>query len=236
MTVRTAALVAVSAVMAIVCIRLGVWQLSRLSERRARNAVVAERLTAAPVGLEALPADTGQLRNRRVRVRGRLDLANEIVVTGRTRNGSPGVHIVTPLRVAGRDTAVLVNRGWVYSPNSAEVDLTAWREPDSLDAAGFVEPLSPGREGDRAAASARSARLVRRLDRDALARELGYPIAPYVVTLLADSGSTQVAEHPVRLPTPALDEGAHMSYAIQWFAFATIAIVGAGVYVRKAGG
>jgi surfeit locus 1 family protein len=234
MNVRTATLVLVSAVTAAVCIRLGFWQLSRLSERRARNTLVAERLVASPVALGELPGDTAQLRNRRVRVQGRLDLANEIVVTGRSRNGSPGVHIVTPVRVAGRDTAVLVNRGWVYSPNGAEVDLARWREPDSLDAEGFVEPLAAGRAGARAAASTRNARAVWRLDREALARELGYPIAPYVVTLLADSAA-QVAEHPVRLSTPPLDEGAHMSYAIQWFAFATIAIVGATLFVRKAG-
>jgi surfeit locus 1 family protein len=36
----------------------------------------------------------------------------------------------------------------------------------------------------------------------------------------------------VRVPAPALDEGPHMSYAIQWFAFATVAIVGGVAFVR----
>jgi surfeit locus 1 family protein len=36
---------------------------------------------------------------------------------------------------------------------------------------------------------------------------------------------------PRRLPPPSLDEGPHLNYAIQWFAFATIALVGAGAYL-----
>ena len=49
-------------------------------------------------------------------------------MTGRTRSGSPGVHILTPLRIPESDTALLVNRGWVYSPDARTVDLTRWRE------------------------------------------------------------------------------------------------------------
>jgi cytochrome oxidase assembly protein ShyY1 len=30
-----------------------------------------------------------------------------------------------------------------------------------------------------------------------------------------------------------LDDGPHLSYAIQWFAFATIAVVGAGIVVAR---
>jgi surfeit locus 1 family protein len=235
MNVRTAGLVLVSAVSAAVCARLGFWQLSRLQERRAHNAVVAGRMAEAPVTLDGLPRDTGELHFRRVRVQGRLDFAREVVLTGRTRNGSPGVHVVTPLRIAGRDTAVLVNRGWIYSPNSADADLARWREPDSLDAVGFAEPLTVAAAGAPAAGSARDARAVRRLDREGLSRAAGYPLAPYVVTLAPDTGALP-QDRPVRLPTPAVDEGAHMSYAIQWFAFATIAVVGATFYVRKSSG
>ena len=235
MNVRTIALVAVSAVSALVCTRLGFWQLSRLEQRRAHNALVSGRMVGAPAELDALPSDTGELHYRRVRVRGRLDFAHEVVVTGRTRNGSPGVHVVTPLRVAGRDTAVLVNRGWIYSPNSADADLTRWREPDSLDAVGYAEPFVSADADARPAASARDARAVRRLDRAVLSRDAGYPLAPYVVTLAPDTGAPP-QDRPVRLPAPAVDDGPHLSYAIQWFAFATIAVVGAGLYVRKGRG
>jgi cytochrome oxidase assembly protein ShyY1 len=37
----------------------------------------------------------------------------------------------------------------------------------------------------------------------------------------------------VRLEVPALDEGPHLSYAIQWFFFAAVAVVGAGYVVAQ---
>jgi cytochrome oxidase assembly protein ShyY1 len=38
---------------------------------------------------------------------------------------------------------------------------------------------------------------------------------------------------PVRLDVPPLDEGPHMSYAFQWFAFATIAVGGTSAFLAK---
>src|SRR5690242_11237700 len=81
---------------------LGIWQLRRRDERRALNAVVRANLAAAPVDFAALPHDTMQARYRRARVSGSPDYEHEIVLAGRSREGSPGVNIVTPVRVAGR--------------------------------------------------------------------------------------------------------------------------------------
>jgi surfeit locus 1 family protein len=108
----------VAGVFAAVFIRLGVWQLSRLAERRALNAELKTRAATAPVDVRALSADTGEAHFRRVRISGTYDFAHEIIITNRSRNGSPGINILTPLRLAGTDTAVLVNRGWVYSPDA----------------------------------------------------------------------------------------------------------------------
>ena len=80
----------------------------------------------------ALPRDTGGAHYRRgAPAIGRFDYEHELVLAGRTRQGSPGVELLTPVRVAGSDTAVLVNRGWVYSPDGATVDHARWREGDS---------------------------------------------------------------------------------------------------------
>jgi cytochrome oxidase assembly protein ShyY1 len=38
---------------------------------------------------------------------------------------------------------------------------------------------------------------------------------------------------PARVAPPALDDGPHLSYAIQWFSFAAIALVGSYVVVRR---
>jgi len=226
---RTVVYLVLSFLAAALFARLGVWQLSRLAQRRARNAEVSARLSQPPGTVRTLPADTAALHFRRVHVAGRLDYAREIVLVNRTRQGSPGVHILTPLHVAGTDTLVLVNRGWVYSPNSADVDLGRWREADSLSADGWVDV--PARLAGPAALAS-SPRAFRWLDRDAVARVVGAPVAPYVIALDPPPGNPP-PDRPVRVPPPALDEGPHRSYAIQWFFFALLAVVGGVVFARS---
>lgn len=229
MTRRTLALVLVAVLVAAACVRLGVWQLSRLAERRAVNATTRAGLRAAPVSLDALPADTGARHYRRVRVEGRPDYGREIVLVTRSRAGSPGVHLVTPVRVAGRDTAVLVNRGWVYSPDGTAIEAERWRDADTLAVDGWVE-LPSRRPGP--ARLVTTPRAYRWLDPVAVEREIGYPVTPYYVVLPPTPGETPAFDRPARLDFPALDEGPHKSYAVQWFSFALVALVGAGAFVR----
>jgi len=240
-----------------VCIRLGLWQLDRLHERRRDNARIAVGIVGAPVDMEMVGGDSSRSRALRVRVRGDYDFDNEIVLINRSRDGAPGVHLLTPIRRAGQDTAVLVNRGWVYSADGATVDPTRWREPVAASGVAYVSWLpSTGtrQSGQRTASSAvvSASRRVAHADRDAVARLVPYPIAPYQLILLdstavADAGAAYggvgvgpmgTAEaidttRPVRIPLPALDEGPHKSYAIQWFAFAAIALIGTGAIARK---
>jgi surfeit locus 1 family protein len=232
MTRRALSLLVFATIAAAICVRLGVWQLSRLGERRARNAAVGARLRAAPVPLDALTGDSGAIHYRRVRVAGRPDYAHEVVLAGRSREGSPGVNLLTPVRVAGRDTAVLVNRGWVYSPNAADVELARWRDADSIDVVGYVE-LPSRRTGAARLAATEAA--YRWLDPVELARQVGYPVTPYYVVVLAAAGETPSPDRPARLGPPELDEGPHQSYAVQWFSFAAVALVGAVAFARSEG-
>jgi surfeit locus 1 family protein len=209
LTARLRVFVAVAAIAAAVFIRLGVWQLHRRDERRARNAIVRARLDSAPVDVRALPRDTALTRFRRVRVAGTPDYGHELIAPARTHRGSPGVNVLTPVRLPGTDTAVLVNRGWVYSPDAATIDAARWREADSVFL-GYVDAL-PRTRGT-----------------------LPYPSAPFQVVVMGDTDV--VANRPIRLGLPALDDGPHLSYAIQWFGFALVALGGSAVVVRRARG
>ena len=211
-------------------VRLGVWQLDRLAWRRTVNARVQARLDRPPVDAFALPRDTAQLRYRRATVTGRFDWAREIVLTSRTRNGSPGVWLVTPLRVAGRDTAVLVVRGWVYAPDGETVDRARWHEGDTTVAIdGFVLPLAD--TPSPATFPGRTPRAYRQLDAMNAARDVGTPVLPLLLVQRGDSAPDGGAIPP-RLVPPRLDEANHQSYAIQWFSFATMALVSAALFVR----
>jgi surfeit locus 1 family protein len=206
------------------CIRLGFWQLSRLSQRRARNAVVAARLSLPQAPLTALPADSSSVLRKAV-ITGTPDFDHEILLAARTYQGSPGVWLLTPLHVAGHDTAVLVNRGWIYAPDGVTVDDGRWRETTTTYT-GFVELLPPGNASKPGGILRREARIARQLDLATVRSFLPYPVSPLYLVATAPDTTRPQGERVARLPPPALDEGPHLSYAIQWFSFAAIALIG----------
>jgi len=123
---------------------------------------------------------------------------------------------------------VLVNRGWVYSPDAASVDLERWREADTVTITAFVEEFRPARglpEGS-------DVQHWRELDAARVARVLPYRVEPYYVVALGDA-KPPVPDEIARLSPPPLDEGPHKSYAIQWFSFAAIALFGLVLLLRQ---
>lgn len=226
MSHRTIVFCALAVVAAAVFARLGFWQVGRLRERQASNAVIVQQQRNAPMALSDLPKDTALSHYRPASVTGVYDYDHELVFSGRTRRGSPGVDLLTPVRIAGSDTAVLVNRGWVYSPNASQVERAKWREGDTARVTGYVQLYSP----DTNVLSATDPRLVRHVSRREIAAKIPYPVAPFYLVAVGDTADLR---HPARLEMPELDEGSHRSYAFQWFAFATISLVGAGIVVYR---
>jgi surfeit locus 1 family protein len=199
-----------AAIIAVVCVRLGLWQLDRLGQRKVRNATIEAGFRAPPISAEsAVASGTRAPRYQRVQASGRWNYDRERVVTGRTRSGSPGVHIVTPMTLDDGKTEILVNRGWVYSPDARSVDLTRWHEGERGDVLGYVDELPPSVRADA--------------------------MGPYVVALADSTAATAApANRPPRLSAPPFgDEGPHLTYAVQWFSFAAIALIGTPLVVRR---
>jgi cytochrome oxidase assembly protein ShyY1 len=209
MQARSAILIVVIVIVAALCVAAGIWQLDRHAQRKARNAMIADAFRAAPVPAEQITRDSVR-RFRRVIASGQWNYARERVVSGRTRNGAPGVHIVTPMILRDGRTEVFVNRGWVYSPDALTVDLSRWHEGDRGEIVGYVDdvPRSIRFEGS----------------------------APLYIVALADSGAREPAgaEQPARLSAPPFgDAGRHLAYVFQWFSFAAIALIGGPILVRR---
>lgn len=208
-------------------VRLGFWQVSRHQERAAYNARVSARLAADPVPFTQLGADTAAVRGQRVTLTGRFRYDLEQVHAGRVNEATPSVHLLTPLERDDSDTLVLVNRGWVYSADAAEVDRTKWREGDSVTLSGYALPLVPA----GAAPPSDRARPLRTLSVAALQERTGRVVAPVVIVMTSDSAPRTAV--PRRIETPVLAPGNHKSYAIQWFAFACIAVAGGVLLFRR---
>jgi surfeit locus 1 family protein len=209
--------------------RLGVWQVSRMHERKRLNVAMAARLSAAPLAIDSMSGPADSLRYRRARVSGTPDYAHETLLVQRTREGSPGVYLVTPVMTPGSDSATIVVRGWAYAPDGVRIDQERWREGPRLTVSGYLDELPsgvpPGPLPGQPAA-------VRHLERSDLARRAGRPVRTMYLWAVSDS-TAPGAQQPARFTLPVMDEGPHLSYAIQWFAFALIALAGAVIVVRN---
>ena len=188
------------------------------------NARIAARIDARPVPVEQVNPDTSVSRFSNAIVVGVPDYEHEIVLTHRGHNGAPGVDFLTPVRVPGNDTATMVNRGWVYSADALTVDRARWHDV-ATNFTGYVDAFE-----SRPADSVRDGR-IRKVSYEAIARVVPYPIRPFYVVALGDSSSSP--PQMIRLERPKLDEGPHLSYAFQWFGFATIAVVGAAIVTAR---
>ncbi|MFL5559876.1 MAG: SURF1 family protein [Gemmatimonadaceae bacterium] len=239
MKARTLGFIALSIAGAAIFVRLGVWQVSRLHEKQRINAEMSVRLAAPPVSIDSLSGPADSLRYRRARVSGVPDYAHETMLVQRTHEGSPGVFLVTPVITRGSDSATIVVRGWIYAPDGVRADRSRWHEGDSLTVDGYLDELPTASSPDSIPGQPAA---VRHLQRGDLAHRAGRPVRAMYLWAVADSSASHAppvaggdAAHqaPARFTLPVLDEGPHRSYAIQWFAFAAIALGGAVIVVRN---
>ena len=220
-------------VVAALCVRLGFWQLDRREQKQERNAVLAERMDGAAVVLDRAPPDTTGLRYRRVTASGRWDGERSIVLPGRAWRGSPGGHVLTPLRLDD-GSAVLVLRGWAPAADGATVPLDALAASGQATVTGILDRFPDQAETLAARADREVEGGFRRvwyaIDDAALRGQFPYPLANVTIRMARPPDGP---DYPITLEPPVLDDGPHLGYAIQWFSFAAIALIGWVALVRR---
>lgn len=92
---------------------LGWWQLQRAEEKRLLQAEYNRRLQDSPVRIEARLQPAEELRFHRVIAKGYYEPAYQVLLDNRVHQGRAGYQVVTPLRIAGGEVRVLINRGWI---------------------------------------------------------------------------------------------------------------------------
>lgn len=199
-------LIAVAAV--VVTVALGLWQLRRLDERRDRNELVEARMAepAAPVGDLVDPGDDADpLRFRAVTATGTF--TDEAVSVRTTLDGAAGGFLYQALDLVGGESVWVLRGFGAVDGEGVVVDAPAPAGEVTVD--GIAVPV------DRLPRTSR-----RQLDVD------GDRLP--VVVQAADAAAPLA---PV--PTPDLDDGPHLSYAVQWFLFAGVTVAGYPFLLRR---
>lgn len=231
---------------ALVCVLLGVWQWHRREARLARNAVVIANYDRAPQPLaqvldpQVLPASQEWAP---VRLQGRYLADATILVRNRPLDGAPGYRVLVPFQLdpdvgidssAGAGQVLLVDRGWlpigatgqgpdtVPMPPRGDVDVVArLRPPEPTDQRG-----APQGQTQRITPAALAEDVAARAD-----------VAPGALITSAyammASESPAVSTTPRALPRPEIDEGPHLSYALQWVVFAVFFVGGWVMLARR---
>jgi surfeit locus 1 family protein len=228
-------LIAALAVLACIAmfIYLGAWQ-SGKGERLAQAlAQRAERGQLGPLVVTAQRLEAIEVQDAPLRVVGTYDAAHQIFLDNRQHDGQPGVHVITPLKIEGTDTFILVNRGWVgwqlgrtvlpvVATPTARVDLTGLATVPSTKKF-FLMPDHPDERPQ----------LWERLDMPRFASLLGHPLQPVV---LQQTGG-DAPDSLIRQWEPPEDRVAkHRGYAFQWYGMAVVLLILAlAAAFRKAG-
>jgi len=188
-------------------VRLGLWQLDRLEEKKDRNRIIAARADGPADDILAVPADEAEYAH--VTATGTFEVDQETLIGFRSYEGSVGSHVVTPMAL-GDGIVVLVNRGWI---------------PDGTD------PPPPPRGEVTVEGLLRASQDKRfGVDVEEIASSVDGDVLPM---WLAQAAPPPDGDYPIRLDPPARDEGPHLSYAIQWFLFTGVVVVGYPLLLRK---
>ncbi|MCU1455729.1 MAG: hypothetical protein JWN46_3875 [Acidimicrobiales bacterium] len=230
-------------VLVVAMINLGFWQLRRLDEKKQRNRRYRER-TAQPVaplsallraaGSSGSGGGVGSLEYRRVLLRGTYRADQEVLVRGRSQDSAPGSWVLTPLTQPDGTTAI-VNRGWIANSGGVESVPAAYRAPSgTVTVAGLLRPSEVrGSFGSIDPPTGRLTNLAR-VDVARIQRQVPERLFPAWVQLESPrSAASTPSGVPRPLDPPALDEGPHLSYAIQWFLFSTGALVFYPLILRR---
>lgn len=245
--------------------QFGAWQWRRHLERIERNADTEARLASPPERLEealaaaALQVAAGAsaeeaLRFRRVEVIGIFEVEDEVLRRSVSRDGRPGYHLVTPLRLSDdpEGRRIWVERGWVPDsvtsvpveiarPPEGELRVVGHLRATTAPPAGLIASIAP-----RDPPSGRLA-IVYYLDPARLGAQVAGPLVDAVLWLdglgspdglgfpdgqMARSGASALG-FPLPPEAPVVSMGSHLGYAIQWYAFALITLVGYTALVRR---
>jgi surfeit locus 1 family protein len=215
-----------------ICVRLGVWQLDRLAQRRAFNAQVESMRAMELVDLnQNVPVDISTMEWRAITVTGEYDFEKQIALRNQYNGDQYGYHLVTPLLFTGG--AVLVDRGWIPADgNTAPSDWRKYDEPGFVTVTGQIRL---GQEkpafGGVADADVSHLDVWNNLNVVRISEQSPYPILPVYIQPNEVENDT-LPPIPFQ-PVVELTEGSHFSYALQWFSFAVILFVGYPFFLRK---
>lgn len=205
-------------------VNLGIWQAHRLEQRRDFNAGVEAVAGAPVVEYDEYAAAGGADEYQRVRASGEY-LDRTFTVVNVSQGGGGGRNHVGVL-VLDDGSLLVVNRGFA----GGVADLPPL-PAGPVDVVGRIRLSQEPRRGQVRDDPGAELTEIRRIELAVLAEQFDQPLQPVYVEALLENGEPVPQLSPIAFPS--LDEGPHLSYAIQWFVFSICVVVGWVLAVRR---
>jgi cytochrome oxidase assembly protein ShyY1 len=221
---------ALVALFAVGCAGLSWWQFARRTEAAAINAQVQRNWSAPARPLSNVLRGRSDWRPSAewspVRLEGVYEAGSELLVRNRTLDGNPGFEVLAPLRLADGSVFV-VDRGWVaVGQNQDRPDAVPPPPSGRVTVVARLRPTEAARAGDPPTGEVQS------IDLRGIAARSGAPVWIGAYGLLR-SEAPPAATTPAPYPEPSIDEGMHLSYALQWIFFAVVGFGLLGWSIRR---
>jgi surfeit locus 1 family protein len=202
-------------------VSLGRWQLDRAAQKQALQASMDAQSSKHLVDDALLLSTTDSLRlvHQHAVLRGQWLADQTVYLDNRQMHDKVGFFAVTPLRLEGSQTLVLVQRGWVQRNFEQRDQVPAIQTPAGTVAIEGRMAPPPGKLFELGTPSVTAIR--QNLDTKQLQNQLGQPVLP---VLLVQTGAP--SEGLLR-DWPAVNLGLekHYGYALQWFGMAALMAV-----------
>lgn len=205
-----------ASVFATACVGLANWQFDRRDQAVSKIQRMVDNYDKAAISIESVSdlnlEEVTLIEWTPVELTGKYLTGQELLVRNRPIAGQPGFIQLVPFQLLNGKT-VIIERGWI--PANSELgpatSMTPSEEPKALVARVRLGELTPNRESPEGYATS--------IHLESLEATLGTPLEQeFYLRKISENPSE--ASSPQPLGKPKLDEGNHLSYAVQWILFA----------------
>ena len=212
-----ATLAAIAGVAATVA--LGFWQWGRADYKQALQSRIEEFAKQPPIVIGAQEVKLDDVLLRRVEARGRFDASRAVFLDNRVHKHQAGFHVVMPLKLAGGNKVVLVNRGWVAAGRERTRAPAVKTPADEVVIRGLA--VAPAERFIELSAKTAEGNIWQNLVLERYRRATRLDVQPFVVQQNEPVNDGLVREWP---PVD-LKRNTHLAYAVQWFALAAAILI-----------
>jgi cytochrome oxidase assembly protein ShyY1 len=203
---------------AVACVALASWQIDRRTDAVSKIERVATNYDLTPVAFEEIADLDGQeivaYEWRNVLLTGKYLAAEEMLVRNRAIAGQPGFVQLVPFELATGEL-VVIERGWIAADSDLNPSNAFTPSDTNKDLVARIRmgEQVPNRESPEGQLTSINLPEISQI----LSREIE---TDFYLRMVQESPAE--SSYPQPLSRPVLDEGNHLSYAVQWIIFAVM--------------